>query len=197
MRYDSELIAGKLRQWEKYLNGYSLPAWETIPDIGLYMEQVIALLKDYLDYLPPDVKEEQFITSAAINNYVRRKLMPEPIKKKYYRTHIVYLIILCSLKQSLSLQTLSRIVPVDLSKEELKGFYVSYTARHKLAAAYFVDQVRNASAGILGYEGRTELTTDHPEDLIVSSAIISGFARLLSEKLLLLEGKELGKTDIG
>lgn len=81
MVYDKALVAGKLRRWEKYLNDYRLPKWEEIPDIGLYMEQVLTLLCQYLDYLPPELKEEQFITAAAINNYVRRHLMPEPVKK--------------------------------------------------------------------------------------------------------------------
>ena len=76
MAFDNALIAGKLRRWEKYLDNYRLPAWEQIPDLGLYMEQVTALLKHYLDYLPPELKEEQFITAATINNYVRTKIMP-------------------------------------------------------------------------------------------------------------------------
>lgn len=45
MAYDKALIAGKLRRWEKYLIGFRLPAWEDIPDFGLYMEQVVDLLK--------------------------------------------------------------------------------------------------------------------------------------------------------
>lgn len=54
------------------------------------------------------MKEEQIITAAAINNYVRTKVMPGPNKKKYYRIHIAYLIIICSLKQNLSLAMLQR-----------------------------------------------------------------------------------------
>ena len=57
MKYDEALIAGKLRRWEKYLDNYRLPEWEEIPDFGLYMEQVIVLLKQYLDYMPPELKE--------------------------------------------------------------------------------------------------------------------------------------------
>ena len=191
MQYDKELIAGKLRRWEKYLNNYQLPEWETIPDIGLYMEQVIALLKNYLDYLPPELMEEQFITAAAINNYVRKKIMPEPERKKYYRKHIVYLIIICSLKQSLSIPTLQTMIPVDLSEEELRSFYTSYSRRHSLASKYFVKQVREAAAGILDYDPVSEMATDRTEDLITSSAVVCGFARLLAEKLLLLDGKML------
>lgn len=58
MDYDKRLVAGKLRRWEAYLDAYRLPSWEEIPNIGLYMEQVILLLKHYLDYLPPELKEE-------------------------------------------------------------------------------------------------------------------------------------------
>ena len=49
MKFDKELIAGKLRRWEKYLGSYRLPDWEELPDIGLYMEQVVTLLKGYLN----------------------------------------------------------------------------------------------------------------------------------------------------
>ena len=51
MNFDKDLVAGKLRRWEKYLEDYKLPGWDDIPNIGLYMEQVIILLKEYLDYL--------------------------------------------------------------------------------------------------------------------------------------------------
>lgn len=80
MTLDKALVAAKLRRWERYLSNYRLPMWEDIPDIGLYMEQIVTLLKGYLDYLPPELKEEQFISAATVNNYVRKKIMPEPIK---------------------------------------------------------------------------------------------------------------------
>ena len=65
MAYNNALVAGKLRRWERYLDRFRLPAWEEIPDIGLYMEQVVALLREYLDYLPPELKEEEAVTAAA------------------------------------------------------------------------------------------------------------------------------------
>ncbi len=191
MTYDKDLIAGKLRRWEGYMDDYRLPAWDEIPDFGLYMEQVIALLKKYLDYLPPELKEEQFITATTINNYVRKKIMPEPVKKKYYRQHIAYLIIICTLKQCLSIPTLQPMIPTDCSSEELEKTYTAYAKRHRLAVQYFVRQVRSAAAGILDHEPDSELSTDSTEDLITAAAVISGFSRLLAEKLLLLNGRTL------
>ena len=192
MHYDNELVAGKLRRWEKYLNDYRLPDWDSIPDFGLYMEQVLALLTEYLDYLPPEIKEERFITAATINNYVRNKFMPEPRKKKYYRVHIVYLIMICTLKQSLSIATLQKMIPVGISEAEVKEIYDAYALRHRVAAEYFVRQVRMIAAPLLGHDERAvDESVRSADDLISLSAILSGLCGLLAEKLLLLDGVPL------
>lgn len=191
MHYDNELIAGKLRRWEKYLREFKLPQWEEIPDFGLYMEQLTELLQRYLDYLPPELKEEQFITAATINNYVRIKVMPEPRKKKYYRVHIAYLIVILTLKQSLSIALIQKLLPMGIPEDEVERVYAAYRERHLLSTRYFTEQVRLAGAVILDHEGPGELAAAHTEDLIASSAVIGGFARLLAEKLLLLDGKTL------
>lgn len=191
MNYDKALIAGKLRRWEKYLNSYRLPAWEDIPDFGLYMEQVIVLLQEYLDYLPPELKEEQFITAATINNYVRKKIMPMPERKKYYRVHIAYLIMICSLKQCLSISTLQTVIPMGLTADEVRETYTGYVRRHRDACVFFSKTIRILAGGILDHERESDFSTDSTEDLVMYSAISSGLARLLAEKLLLLNGKTL------
>ena len=171
MAYDNDLIAGKLRRWEKYLERYRLPAWEEIPDFGLYMEQVVQLLKQYLSYLPPELKQSQTITAAAINNYVRTKMLPEPRKKKYYRIHIAYLLMICTLKQSLSLSMLQTLLPGDLPEDEVKRAYTAYALRHRLCAQYFVDQVKLSAAAMLEPDMVTELAVQDTTELIASAAI--------------------------
>ena len=192
MQYDKPLVAGKLRRWETYLNNYRLPAWEQIPDLGLYMEQVIALLRQYLDYLPPELKDEEFITAAAINNYVRTKIMPEPVKKRYYRVHIAYLLVICTLKQGLSIALIQRILPTGLSEDRVREIYSRYAERHRLSARFFTEQVRLVAGPILDHESNDpDYSVARTDELIVSSAIIGGLSRLLAEKLMLLDGKDL------
>lgn len=188
MSYDKQLVAGKLRRWERYLNRFRLPAWEEIPDIGLYMEQVVALLREYLDYLPPELKEEEAVTAAAINNYVRTRVMPGPQKKRYYRVHLAYLIMICTLKQGLSISLVQKLLPVGLPPEEVRRIYSRYAERHRVTAQYFTQQVYAAAALFLDLEPESALTTDRVEDLIASAAVLGGFSRLLAEKLL-LEGR--------
>lgn len=195
MEYDGKLIKAKLGRWERYLNQYRLPVWEQIPNVGLYMEQVLILLKEYLDYLPPELKEEQFITAATINNYVQKKFMPEPIKKRYYRLHIAYMIMICTLKHSLSIATLNNLIPVGISEEEVKRIYSAYVDRHKAAAEYFAAEVREICGPLVFNQPcDKDIAVTSTTDLITVSAIVSALSRLLAEKLLLLEGKKI--TDV-
>ena len=190
MAYTNSFVAAKLRRWEKYLNNSRLPDWENIPDFGLYMEQVIDLLTQYLDYLPPELKAEQFITASAINNYVRTKVMPEPVKKRYYREHIAYLIIIASLKQTLSIALIRRIIPMGLDRAQVEEVYRGYVKQHAISARAFTEQIRQTAAPILEHEGSDEDAAECTEELIARSAITGGFYKLLSEKLILLEEKE-------
>ena len=187
MAYDKALVAGKLRRWESYLDSFRLPSWEEIPDFGLYMEQVTVLLKEYLDYFPPELKEEQFITASTINNYVRTKLMPSPRKKRYYRVHIAYLIIILTLKQSLSMALIHKVIPMGLTEAEVRKKYETYVQQHRIATRHFADQVRLLAAPILDREPVGDRAVHTSYDLVTHSLIISGFARLLAEKLILLE----------
>ncbi|MCR5673838.1 MAG: DUF1836 domain-containing protein [Lachnospiraceae bacterium] len=191
MNFDKDLVAGKLRRWEKYLEEFTLPAWKEIPDIGLYMEQVIILLKKYLDYLPPELKDEQIITAATINNYVRTKIMPEPIKKKYYREHIAYLVMICTMKQILPIAVISRIIPMNISGEDVRNIYDRYADRHKKTSTYFLKQIRLVAGPILDHKEVVDESVTDTDDLIMMCTIYAGFSKLMAEKLLLLDGKDI------
>ena len=191
MNFDKELVAGKLRRWEKYLEEFRLPSWGMIPDIGLYMEQVIILLKEYLDYLPPELKDEQIITAATINNYVRTKIMPEPVKKKYYRVHIAYLVMICTMKQILPIAVISRIIPMNISEGDVESIYERYSEKHASTIVYFLKQIRLVAGPILDHKDIIEESAEDTADLITMCTIFAGFSKLMAEKLLLLDGKDL------
>ena len=121
---------------------------------------------------------------------MRTRAMPGPVKKRYYRLHLAYLIMICTLKQGLGISLVQRLIPSELTEEELRPIYTEYIGRHSLAAVYFTREVRAACATILKHEDEepSMLDTDRVEDIIATAAIIGGFSRLLAEKLLLLEG---------
>ena len=95
------------------------------------------------------------------------------------------------LKQSLIIPTLQTMIPPDLTEEELRAVYCAYVERHRIAGVYFIRQIRDTSARILDHEQVPEFAAENTSDLIYTVAVASGIARLLAEKLLLLEGKTL------
>ena len=188
MLYDMELIAHKLVRWENFIHSYRLPRWEEIPDFGLYMEQVVVFLSDALCFMPaPESPKERLISAAAINNYVRLRLMPAPVKKRYYRVHLAYLLMIFTLKQSLSIRDVQRLTPADLSSEQVEAVYADYAERFRRIALLFTEQTRNAAQGMLCPEQNTDATVS---GLAVMGALVSAFARILAEKIVRLQGAD-------
>lgn len=73
-----------------------------IPDIGLYMEQIIHLIDSKLG-MQKRSPEQKFLTKTMINNYTKAGLLMPPVNKKYYRDHIILLVLIYYLKNILSI----------------------------------------------------------------------------------------------
>ena len=187
MSYDKELIAHKLIRWEHYLNNYKLPAWKELPDIGLYMDQVIALLGQYLDFIPMEDSKDKPVTPTTINNYVRLKVMPAPEKRKYYRVHIAFLIMIFTLKQGISINGLQQLLPSTANEEEIKNFYTGYIAQLQEVGNFYTAQTRAAVQGILDLQAADDGAV---ENVIIQSILQSGFSRIMAEKLLHLQNAD-------
>jgi hypothetical protein len=193
MSYDKALVSHKLLRWEHYLNNYRLPAWKELPDIGLYMDQVIALLGQYLDFIPvEDMKNEKPVAPTTINNYVRLKVMPAPEKRKYYRIHIAFLIMIFTLKQGTSISGLQQLLPgPEASEEEVRAFYASYIERLNFVSTLYTAQVRSfAQEALDPQHGGDEVV----ENLVIQSILNSALSRIMGEKLLRLRGADPEKV---
>lgn len=184
MQFDQELVSHKLKRWDTYIHNYHLPEWESIPDFGLYMDQVIALTEQYLDFIPTD--KERFVTPSTVNNYVRLKVMPAPCGRKYYRIHIAYLLMILTLKQSLSISDIQRVIPNNLSAQYLQTIYACYSKVFHNLSLFFIQQVRSGDHSIPNISESLPAT----ELLVVESALIAGFSRILAEKLIRLDSAD-------
>lgn len=183
MMHDKALVTEKLRKWERFLQEYALPTWDMLPGIDLYMDQVIVLLTQYLNFLPREDGGENVTTPAMINNYVKMKVLPPPVKKRYSRVHLAYLIIVCMLKQTLGIAMVQQILPCDASEEKVHAVYDAFARMHKVVSTTFATQVRAAATPVL--------LSAEPDDsavgcLILQSAIAASLFKLLTEKLISL-----------
>ncbi len=148
------------------------------------MDQVISLVSRFLDLFPHTQSSDPIITPSTINNYVRMKIMPAPIKKKYTRIHLAYLIMICTLKQSLSISVVSRIIPMGIPEDEVRDIYNDFVMRHRSLCRLCTEQVRQLAVDVYDPNRRDDGAVKH---LVVESAIYSHLYKLLTEKIVALD----------
>jgi hypothetical protein len=109
--------------------------------------------------------------------------MPAPEKRKYYRIHIAYLIMIFTLKQGTSISGIQQILPPSENEEDVKAFYTSYVELVQSIGVFYTTQTRDAMKDVLD-----PATTEDGavERVIIQSILMSGFSRILGEKLLRL-----------
>lgn len=103
---------------EDILN-YRLPRYEEIPDIGLFMEQLVTYLESNLLI----VENDKRITNSMINNYVKHGIVDKPIKKRYTRMHIAYLLVVLILKRVYSLEEIVLMIKVQVKATDIARAY--------------------------------------------------------------------------
>lgn len=83
------------------IKNFELPRYEDIPDVGFYLEQVVKYIAEFLSPF-----ESITLTGSMISNYVKKKLIANPVKKQYSREQIAYLIFIAVAKSVLSMEDL-------------------------------------------------------------------------------------------
>ena len=103
----------------EHLQGCLLPDWETLPDFGLYKDQLIS----FINRSQPSVSGKVDLTASMINNYVKAGLIEKPNGKKYSRTALAQLMIVIQLK----LTTPMELIKTLLNPEDGENVQALYT----------------------------------------------------------------------
>lgn len=179
MYIEREQLTNTINELEETLKGYVLPIWDELPDIELYMDQVITLTEKYLALYQEVLGSDKIITHSMINNYVKLEIIPAPVKKKYSRIHLAYLILLCTLKQTLDISTIKKIIGANLSEEEVKKIYNSFVKNQQKAFLYVTENVRSVADPILNLEGDNQ---DRMNDLLLQVASSANIFKIMTKK---------------
>ena len=83
--------------------------WEGLPDIDLYMDQVVTYLRRQLALFQDD-SEASLVTRSIINNYVKDGIVPRPVNKRYAREQLSSLMMACVLKRVLPIQQVKQLL---------------------------------------------------------------------------------------
>ncbi len=110
-----------------------LPRWVELPDLELYMDQVLGLVARSLEPFPGF--DEKGLTAAMVNNYVKLGALPPPVKKRYRREHVARLIILCLMKSSFPISAIARLLEGVQTRHSPEEVYSIFCERFEAAVA--------------------------------------------------------------
>ena len=144
----------ELKQLKQRLEQERPVAWEELPDLALYMDQVIS-------YMPRQLisfKEDDLLTSAMVNNYIKDGLVPRAEGKRYGPVHLGYLTAVCAMKKVLSVKDMRAMLDSVPESKEPKSIY-----------NYFCRAMDTALS-----EAAANLNVDTPEDELPNLALSLG-----------------------
>ena len=116
---------------ENSIDKFHIPRWNELPNIDLYLDQVVNLINSTLSpyiFLNNDTKKEniQVLTKTMINNYVKNNLIEAPEKKLYSKIQLAKLFVICILKQVYSMQDIKTLISIALENTTPKEKYDSF-----------------------------------------------------------------------
>ncbi len=162
-----------------------------IPGIDLYMDQVTTFMEDHLKGTARDPINDKIMTKTMINNYAKNKILPPPLKKKYSKEHMLFLIFIYYYKNVLS------ITDINTLFGPIRDKYFGKTGEFGIAEIY--DRVANMcrddmealKAGIIAKYEETEHAFDdvasEDSDFLRRFALISKLSYDVTVKTLLIE----------
>ena len=108
-------------------SNFSYPKWEDIPNIDLYLDQVLLYVNQVCAPISPD--KDKGLTASMVNNYVKHGYLTKPDKKKYQRKQIARLIAITTLKSVFSIQEIAQTLntlQTQASSDKLYDAFVDY-----------------------------------------------------------------------
>lgn len=106
---------------------FSLPSYKEIPDIGLFLEQTVKFVGECVKPL-----EGITVTGSMISNYVKMKLIANPVKKQYSREQISDAIFIVLVKSVLSLEETDRLLKLLKQGGDSRSAYEYVCTEFKL-----------------------------------------------------------------
>lgn len=110
---------------------FRMPAWNEIPDLGLYLDQVITFTQRTYAQLYGD-DAAKLLTGSMVNNYVKAGLIPRPTGKKYAREQLAAILMIVQLKGVLSMEMIRLLIAGDVQER-----YESFCGQQQRALGAF------------------------------------------------------------
>ncbi|MGN2370328.1 DUF1836 domain-containing protein [Clostridium cagae] len=151
---------------------------EDIPELDLYMDQVIQLFENKLSVLKRK-EEDKVLTKTMINNYAKAKLLMSIKNKKYSKEHLILMSLIYDLKGALSINdiklTLDNIVKKYENNEEydLRSLYKTYLDMNCQDVNEFKEYMNDKEENVKNLLSENNINGDFEEKFLLVGSMIS------------------------
>ena len=108
------------------------------------MDQVL----DFLSRSKTSLRDDDRLSSAMVNNYIKADVLPRARGKKYSREHLVYLSIILRLKQVLSVKDTGYLIKAVKQKRTDEEFYEAFRNMVDTCAKELSDKALNSESSL-------------------------------------------------
>jgi DNA-binding transcriptional MerR regulator len=126
------------KNWETDLLQVTLPRWDELPDMDIYMDQLVKYVDKYTYGL--QLEHTKKLTPSMINNYVKLKLVPKPYKKKYSKNHLARIIVITVLKQAFEIPDIRNGIVYQIHSTDPKDAYDFFCHHLEMTIKYFINE---------------------------------------------------------
>lgn len=183
-------IEKELLKFKEELLSFKIPRWEELPDMELYMDQMITFIEKYLSILT-NSKDKKIITSSMINNYVKLDLIPKPINKRYNKTHLAYLFAISILKHVFTIQEVRDGILFQANLNGKKKAYNNFCEEQENAIKILAKQINTVDI-----EQQEKIDLDIPinhNNLSIKMASLSFASKIIGERSINLQRQLMEK----
>ena len=161
----------------KHVDVFHLPRYEDIPNVGLYLEQTVSYITEYLNPI-----QKGAITGSMVSNYVKKKLVANPVRKQYSREQIALLIFIAVNKSVLPLDNIKILLDIKSKYYETGKAYNYFCDQFEQSLEYVFGLRKEAPAPGNASGGPEGPVRNREEKDILQSTVIAVANKIYLEK---------------
>ena len=103
--------------------GFALPRYDQLPTMGLYLDQTVQYVNSHFRTFAG-----MELTGSMVSNYVKKGLFTHPVRKKYMRDQIAYLMYIVAVKNVLSMENIQMLFAIQQEISTAERAYNTFCA---------------------------------------------------------------------
>lgn len=113
------------------ISEFRMPRYREIPDVGLYLDQVVKYVNRFL--APLGCLE---MTASMVSNYVKKGYISNPVRKQYDAEQIARLLFIAVTKAALSMENIVRLFQMQKETYEVQVAYDFFCDQLEMTLQY-------------------------------------------------------------